>query len=59
MDFTFTEEQQAVQQAAAGLFGGLVDPDRVQQVESDDERFDRALWAELAKADLLGLPVPE
>jgi alkylation response protein AidB-like acyl-CoA dehydrogenase len=59
MDFTFNEEQQAIQQAADGLFGGLVDPDRVQQVESGEERFDRALWAELAQADLLGLPLPE
>ena len=27
--------------------------------EDSEERFDRALWAELAKADLLGLAVPE
>jgi alkylation response protein AidB-like acyl-CoA dehydrogenase len=59
MDFTFSEEQRAVQEAADGLFGGLVTPERVQQVESEVDRFDRELWAELAKADLLGLPVPE
>jgi alkylation response protein AidB-like acyl-CoA dehydrogenase len=59
MDFTFDEEQRAVQEAADGLFAGLVTPERVQQVEAGDERFDRELWAELAKADLLGLPVPE
>ncbi len=59
MDFTFNEEQRAVQQAADGLFTGLVTPDRVQEVESGDERFDHELWGELAKADLLGLPVPE
>jgi 3-oxocholest-4-en-26-oyl-CoA dehydrogenase beta subunit len=59
MDFTFSEEQRAVQEAADGLFGGLVTPERVQQVESDEDRFDQELWAELAKADLLGLPVPE
>lgn len=59
MDFTFDEEQRAVQEAADGLFGGLVTPERVQEVESGDERFDRALWTELAQADLLGLAVPE
>ncbi len=59
MDFTFNEEQRAVQQAADGLFAGLVTPDRVQVVESGDDRFDRELWVELAKADLLGLAVPE
>ena len=59
MDFTFNEEQLAVQEAAAGLFAGLVTPDRVQEVEATDDRFDRPLWAELAQADLLGLPVPE
>jgi alkylation response protein AidB-like acyl-CoA dehydrogenase len=59
MEFTFNEEQLAVQEAAAGLFAGLVTPERVQEVEATDDRFDRPLWAELAQADLLGLPVPE
>lgn len=59
MDFTFTEEQDAVAEAARGIFDGLVDPDRVKADEADDDRFDRQLWAELAKADLLGLVLPE
>jgi alkylation response protein AidB-like acyl-CoA dehydrogenase len=59
VDFTFNEEQRAVQEAVEGIFSGLVTPDRVQQVEATEERFDRALWAELAKADLLGLSIPE
>jgi 3-oxocholest-4-en-26-oyl-CoA dehydrogenase beta subunit len=59
MDFTFNEEQKAVQEVVEGIFAGLVTPERVQQVEATDERFDRELWAELAKADLLGLPIPE
>jgi alkylation response protein AidB-like acyl-CoA dehydrogenase len=59
MDFIFDEEQTAVQEAADGIFAGMVTPDRVHQVEATDERFDRELWAELARADLLGLPVPE
>jgi alkylation response protein AidB-like acyl-CoA dehydrogenase len=59
MDFTFNEEQQAVREAVDGSMAGLVTPDRVQEVEATEDRFDRELWAALAKADLLGLPIPE
>ncbi len=59
MDFTFDEEQRAIQESADGIFAGLVTPDRVQAVEASEDRVDRELWAELARADLLGLVVPE
>ena len=59
MDFTFSEEQEAVRQAADGIFAGLVTPDRVREVEASDDRVDHQLWAALAKADLLGLAVPK
>jgi acyl-CoA dehydrogenase len=59
MDFTFDEEQRAIQESADGIFAGLVTPDRVQAVEASEDRVDRDLWAELARADLLGLTVPE
>jgi 3-oxocholest-4-en-26-oyl-CoA dehydrogenase beta subunit len=59
MDFTFNEEQLAVSEAADGLFAGLVTPERVQEVEASEERFDRELWARLAQADVLGLSLPE
>ena len=58
MDFTFNDEQTAVREAVEGIFTGLVDADRVQEVEATEDRVDRALWAELARADLLGLAVP-
>ncbi len=58
MDFTFNEEQLAVAEAVDGIFSGLVTPDRVQATEATDDRFDRELWAELARADLLGLALP-
>jgi alkylation response protein AidB-like acyl-CoA dehydrogenase len=58
MDFTFNEEQLAVREAVEGIFTGLVTPDRVQAVEATEDRFDRELWAELARADLLGLALP-
>ena len=59
MDFTFNEEQLAVQQAVEGIFSGLVTPDRVEEVEASEDRIDRELWSALAQGDLLGLSLPE
>ncbi len=59
MDFHLSDEQLAVAEAAAGVFGGLVDAERVGAVEQTDDRFDRELWQALADANLLGLAVPE
>ncbi len=59
MDFSLTEEQLAVAEAATGLLSRLVDPDRVAAVEATGDRVDRDLWRALAEADLLGLAVPE
>ena len=59
MDFTFTEEQEAVAQAAASVFDGMVTPARVAEIERTDDRVDEELWAALARSNLLGLAVPE
>ncbi|HEY5250694.1 MAG TPA: acyl-CoA dehydrogenase family protein [Acidimicrobiales bacterium] len=59
MDFTFTEEQEAVAQAAASVFDGMVTPARVAEMERTDDRVDDELWAALARSNLLGLAVPE
>ena len=59
MDFSFSEEQEAVAEAAKAIFDGRATVDRVREVEATDERFDRELWAELASANLLGIAVPE
>jgi alkylation response protein AidB-like acyl-CoA dehydrogenase len=59
MDFTFTDEQQAVAEAAAGIFAGMADVDRIRVIERGDDRVDTALWRALAEAHLLGLAVPE
>jgi hypothetical protein len=59
MDFAFTDEQQAVAESANGLLSGLVTPERVMEAELTTDAVDRELWASLAKADLLGLAVPE
>ncbi|WP_369216922.1 acyl-CoA dehydrogenase family protein [Streptomyces flavofungini] len=58
MDFTFTEEQQAVVEAAKAVFADVA-PDGVPSPALTPgcvaEDFDRALWPKLAAADLLGL----
>ena len=59
MDFTFTEEQLAVGQAAGAIFAGMATPQHVAEIEKTSDRFDLPLWAELARAHLLGLAVPE
>lgn len=58
MEFGFNEAQRAVTDAATAIFEGQADADRVGRVEATDERFDRQLWSDLARADLLGLAVP-
>ena len=59
MDFSFTEEQEAVRELAARIFSDLATHERLREVESTDERVDRKLWSELAAAGLLGIALPE
>src|SRR5439155_1759748 len=59
MDFTFTDEQEAVRDLAGRIFEDRATVERVKAVEASDERVDRELWAELARANLLGIAVPE
>lgn len=59
MDFNFGEDQEALAELAAQIFGGYGDSDRVKAVEASADRFDRELWRELARANLLGIALPE
>lgn len=59
MNFEFSEEQTALSELAEQIFDGVVDADRVAQIESTSDRFDRDLWIELAKAGLLGVAISE
>ena len=59
MDFALTEAEQAVQELARQILGGRVTPDRLKEIEATEERFDRDTWTELAKANLLGVALPE
>ena len=59
MDFSFSEEQQEIQKLAAQILGDKVTHERLKEVEASPEWFDRDLWAELAKAGLVGIALPE
>lgn len=59
MDFSFDETQASVRDLARQIFAGQATVERVKEVEASEDRIDRGLWAELAKADLLGLCLPE
>ncbi|HSS12094.1 MAG TPA: acyl-CoA dehydrogenase family protein, partial [Acidimicrobiales bacterium] len=59
MDFSLTEQQQAVRDLSAQIFEGHATLDRIKAVEASADRVDRDLWAELARANLLGIALPE
>lgn len=59
MDFGLTEEQDALVEAAKAILEGRMTMERLKEIDADAQWFDRATWDELAKADLLGITVPE
>jgi acyl-CoA dehydrogenase len=61
MDFSFSEEQEAVRELADRIFTDLSTQERLRAIETsgDEDRFDAKLWSELAAAGLLGIALPE
>jgi alkylation response protein AidB-like acyl-CoA dehydrogenase len=59
MDFSFSEEQQALRELARKILEEQATPDRLREIEQGEEGIDRDLWRELAKANLLGASLPE
>lgn len=59
MDFAFTEEQEALRTLARTIFTDHCAHEQLRAVEATPEWCHRGLWAELAKADLLGIALPE
>lgn len=59
MDFSFSEEQDAVKELAAQILDGQLGNDALKAFDAGDEPFDRGTWAEFAKAGLLGIALPE
>jgi alkylation response protein AidB-like acyl-CoA dehydrogenase len=60
MDFTYDEEQEALQDAVRGLLGKAYgDVGQRRRVTAAEPGFDEALWGRLAEMGVLGLPFPE
>jgi alkylation response protein AidB-like acyl-CoA dehydrogenase len=59
MDFSFTEEADAVRELAEQVFSGSMSVERVKEIEASDDRIDCELWKELATTGLLGIGLPE
>jgi alkylation response protein AidB-like acyl-CoA dehydrogenase len=60
VDFSFSEDQQAVIDLAAKLLGENATHERQREIErGGGTRFDRELWAMLAEAGLVGTALPQ
>ena len=59
MDFTLSEEQQAVAELANRIMEDRLDMERHMEIEASDEWFDRDLYQELAAAGLVGIGLGE
>lgn len=59
MDFSFTEAQQDLSALAREILADRATNERLREVERGPDRFDRSLWTELAKADVLSAALPE
>src|SRR6056297_3497450 len=59
MDFSISEDQQAVQQLAEQILGREVTPEYLKEIEGQGNRFDLRLWQQLAESGLLGVAIDE
>jgi alkylation response protein AidB-like acyl-CoA dehydrogenase len=59
MDFTLSDDQDAIVALAARILGDRCTPEALAEAEAAGDRFDPELWRVLAEADLLGLTLPE
>ncbi|MFQ5665608.1 MAG: acyl-CoA dehydrogenase family protein [Candidatus Binatia bacterium] len=59
MDFSLSDEQHAMAELAARILADRCTLERLKAVEASDDRYDRQLWTEFAKAGLLGAALPE
>ena len=59
MNFSFSEEQEAVRDLARRIFQDRVDHERLKKLENGPEWFDLELWQELARGGIPGIALPE
>jgi acyl-CoA dehydrogenase len=59
MNFSYTEEQQAIFELASQILVEGTSQERLREIErADGPRFDRELWARLGESGLVGIAVP-
>jgi alkylation response protein AidB-like acyl-CoA dehydrogenase len=59
MDFSYSPDQESLRSLAREILTDKVTTQRLEQVESTDDRIDHELWKDLAAAGLLGVCIPE
>ncbi|MBM4266180.1 MAG: acyl-CoA dehydrogenase [Deltaproteobacteria bacterium] len=59
MDFSLTEDQNAIRDLARSILEDRATDERVKQLAADPEWYDLDLWRDLARASLLGVALPE
>ena len=59
MDFSFTEDQNALRELARKILDDHCTHEKLKAVEATPDWFHRAAWNDLAKANLLGVALPE
>ena len=59
MDFSLSDEQQAISELAEQILTEKLPAERLRDIEATAERMADDVWIELAKANLLGIALPE
>ncbi|MDE0215663.1 MAG: acyl-CoA/acyl-ACP dehydrogenase [bacterium] len=59
MDFSFSEQEQAVADLSRQILGDLCAPDQHKQLEADGAAHDHQAWQALSEAGLVGVSLPE
>lgn len=59
MDFTLSDEQEAIRDLAARILTEQLPPERLRTLEQSGSWFADDVWQELAKAGLIGICLPE
>jgi 3-oxocholest-4-en-26-oyl-CoA dehydrogenase beta subunit len=59
MDFTLSDEEQAINDLVEQILGDKSTHERLRQLAADDDRVDAEAWAALAEAGVLGAAIPE
>ncbi len=59
MDFSFSDEQNAIRELAAQIFGDHATDEAMQQFSRGNATYDDTLWQVLAQQGLLGIALPE